>query len=251
MNKISDATQSLFSNNDFKSILRICRPFIQKRPELLHSSISNNHSDLLSKFIPIAPIDLLKKTNEFGETILLHAIRLNRTTVVKNILDKENSDKLLDDTNDREQNMFHILAMNTNSQELLDIIIDYLMNKAVNISLKFDYADSDNHTPLQLAILNKNIPVTSCFLKYFNKTLCETNDNSGDNIIHFAVRYADLTMIKLLLDDKELMEQGNQSNLTMTPLELARSLKHNDLVEYIQKIYYQSEVKENESAEND
>ncbi|CAF3316721.1 unnamed protein product [Rotaria socialis] len=251
LNKISDATQSLFINNDFKSILRICRPFIQKRPELLHNSISNNHSDLLTKFIPIASIDLLKKTNEFGETVLLHAIRLNRITTVKDILKRENSDVLFDDTNDRDQNIFHILAISTNSQELLDVIIDYLMKKSVNISVKFDHIDKDNHTPLQLVILNKNISITSCFLKYFNKTLCKINDNNGDNLIHFAVRYGDLTMIKLLLDDKELIEQGNQSNLTMTPLELARSLKHNDLVEYINKIYYQSEIKENESAQND
>ncbi|CAF4035794.1 unnamed protein product [Rotaria magnacalcarata] len=251
LNKISDATQSLFTNNDFKSILRICRSFIQKRPELLHNSISNNYADLLTKFIPIAPIDLLKKTNEFGETVLLHAIRLNRITIVKDILKRENSDKLLDDTNDRDQNIFHILAINTDSHELLDVIIDYLVKKSVDISVKFDHIDKDNHTPLQLAILNKNISITSCFLKYFNKTLCKTNDNSGDNLIHFAVRYGDLTMIKLLLDDKELIEQGNQSNLTMIPLELARSLKHNDLVDYINKIYYQYEAKENESAQND
>ncbi|CAF4499213.1 unnamed protein product, partial [Rotaria sp. Silwood2] len=245
-----DALQ-LFTDNNSKPILRFCRPFIVKRPELLHTAIKNNYSDLPSKFISVAKINLLQQKNESGETVLLHAARLNRIDIVKAVLEKQDSDKLLEDVNSRGQNIFHILAMNTNSQEILDLLIEHLLKKSINISEKFDYVDDDNHTPLQLSIIKSNIPATRYFLKHFSKTVCATNDYTGDNLIHLAVRYSNLTMLKLLLNDEKLIEQGTQSNLKMTPLELARSMEHTDMVDYFNEIYCQSEVDENDSSEDD
>ncbi|CAF0849512.1 unnamed protein product [Rotaria sordida] len=251
LDKLSGYIATLFTDNDYKPILRFCRPFIQKRPELLHIAIKNNHSDLLSKFIPIAKINILQQKNEFGETVLLHATRLNCIDIVKALLEKEDSDKLLEDINSRGQNVFHILAMNINSEEIFDLLIEHLIKNSINISEKFDHVDDDNHTPLQLAIISNNLSVTRHFLKHFNKTVCKTNDYTGDNLIHLAVRYSNLTMLKLLLDDEKLIVQGVQSNLTRTPLELARLMKHNDMVEYFNEIYSQPEVDENDSSEDD
>ncbi|CAF3462000.1 unnamed protein product [Rotaria sp. Silwood1] len=251
LDKLSDDVVKLFTENDSKPILRFCRPFIAKRPELLHMAIQNNRSDLPSKFISIAKFDLLKQKNELGETVLLHATRLNRIDIVQALLEKNDFDKLLEDINSRKQNIFHILAMNVNSQDILDLVVEHLVKKSINISEKFDHVDDDYHTPLQLAIIKSNLSATRQFLKHFNKTVCDNNNNRGDNLIHLAVRYSDLAMLKLLLDDGKLMEQGTQSNLTMTPLELARSMKRNDMIEYFNEIYCQPEVDENDSSEDE
>jgi hypothetical protein len=90
-----------FSDKDCITILRICRSFIQKRSELLQAAINKNHSDLISIFIPIPRINLLQQKNQHGETFLLHALRLNRVTIFKTLLEKENFVQLLVDINDK------------------------------------------------------------------------------------------------------------------------------------------------------
>jgi ankyrin repeat protein len=90
-----------FSNNDCIPVLLICRSFIQKRPELLQTALNNNHSDLISIFISIDRINLLQQKNQHGETVLLHAVRLNRVTIFKTLIEKKNFVQLLDDVNDK------------------------------------------------------------------------------------------------------------------------------------------------------
>ncbi len=141
--------------------------------------------------------------------------------------------------------------MNTDSDEILDLFINYLLKNSINISEKFDHVDEDNYTPLQLAIKNNNLPATRYLLKCFNKNVRQTSNHIGDNLIHLAVRYGDLTMLKYLLGEGQLIEQGNQSNLTMTPIELARSMKLHDMVKYFEEIYPQPEIDEDESSNND
>lgn len=81
--KLTNSIKFLFINQDFLPILRIFRPFIRKHPQLLHQAMINNTSDLILKFISIAGIELLQEKNQYGETILLHAIRLNRFDIVQ------------------------------------------------------------------------------------------------------------------------------------------------------------------------
>jgi ankyrin repeat protein len=251
LKKLHESIELLFSNNDFKPVLRICRPFIRKRPELLHQAISNNYSDLISNFVSVAGTDLLQQKNQFGETVLLHATRLHRIDIIKAVLDRENSNILLEDINNKEQNIFHILALHANSDEIFDLFIDYLLKKSINIQEAFDHVDEDHHTPLQLTILNNNLPATRHLLKYFNKNVCETTNHIGENLIHLAVRFGDVTMLKYLLGDEQFIEQGHQTSLTMTPIELARSLKRQDMVEYLKEIYPQPEIDEDENSNSD
>ncbi len=171
MKKLHESIELLFSNNDFKPILRICRPFIRKNPELLHQAISNNYSDLISNFVSVAGTDLLQQKNQFGETVLLHATRLHRIDIIKGVLDRENSNTLLEDINNKEQNIFHILALHANSDEIFDLFIDYLLKKSIDIRKTFDHVDEDYHTPLQLAILNNNLPAMLHLLRYFHNDL--------------------------------------------------------------------------------
>ena len=249
MKEIEKCVESYFTDNDFNKVLRICRAFIRKRPELLHVAVDRNHSDLIPKFISVASVDLLREKNQFSETVLLHAARLNRVDIIKALLEKQNLDKLLEAINDKRQNIFHILASNSDSDEILELFINHLLKNSIDIQEKFDNLDDESHTPLQLAISKNNLSATRHFLNYFKKNVLKTGDHSGDNLIHLAVRYGDLSMLKYLLGEGQLIAQGTQSNLTMTPIELAQSLKHNDMVEYFKDIY--PEPEDDESSEND
>ncbi|CAF4287950.1 unnamed protein product [Adineta steineri] len=141
--------------------------------------------------------------------------------------------------------------MNKDAEEICDLLIEDLVKKSINIEEKFGNVDEDNHTPLELSIINDNLPITRYLLKYFNKNLRRTTDDTADNLIHLAVRHSNLAMLKYLLNEGELKEHGNQTNLTMTPIELAQSLKHDDMVKYLNEIYPQSEFHKDESSDDD
>jgi len=248
---VRNSIEKLFTNNDFKPLLRSCRIFVRQRPELLHHAIANNYSDLVSTFVPVAGIELLQHKNQFGETALLHAARLNHVDIIKALLERKNSHEFLEDTNDKNQNIFHILALNTDSDTILDLLIEHLLKNSINIQEKFAHADIDYYTPLQLAIKTNNMTATPHLLKYFDKNVYGTSDDVGDTLIHIAVRYTDITMLKYLLNEGQLTEQGNRSNSLMKPIELAQSMKHDDMVEYFKEIYPQPEIDEDENSEND
>jgi len=95
--------------------------------------------------------------------------------------------------------------LNKNSDLILNLFIDYVLKKSINIQEKFDHIDIDNYTPLQLAIKNNNLPATRHFLKYFDKNIYK---KSNDNLIYLAVRYADITMLKYLINEGQLNQQG-------------------------------------------
>ena len=192
---------------------------------------------MLLKFIPVATTDILQYKNEFGETLLLHAVRLNHIEVIKVLLKHKDSKILIEDIDKKNNNIFHILVLNSSSQETFDLLINYLLEKNISIEQKFDRPNQNHQTPLQLAVYKNNLPATKSLLKHFNANICDTQNLTGDNLIHLAIRYGDLAMIKYLIEDGQLIQQGNQSNLKMTPFELAKSLKCNDIIEYLKKKY--------------
>ena len=98
-------------------------------------------------------------------------------------MEKQNSDKLLEDTNNKKQNIFHILASNVDSDEILKLLIDHLLNQSINIQEKFNNLDDENHTPLQLAISNNNLSATDHLSKYFDNHIYATNNQPNDDFI--------------------------------------------------------------------
>ncbi|CAF1191711.1 unnamed protein product [Rotaria sordida] len=247
---IHDAVESLFLNNDYTLFLRLCRPFIKKRPKLLHDALDNNYSDLLLKFIPIASIDILQQTNELGETVLLHALRLNQIEIIQTLLQRNKSEELIQYIDDKRNNIFHLIASHSISLEIFDLLINYLHEKLISIKEKFDHFNQDYQTPLQIAISKNNLLLTKSLLPYSNTNIHEIKNRTGDNLIHLAVRSGDLAMIKYLIEDGKLIKQGNQSNLTMTPSELAQSLKHDDILKYLNEIYPQEEIDDDSSSDD-
>jgi ankyrin repeat protein len=251
MDKLGDAIESLFLSNDYTLFLKICRSFIKKRPQIIHDALSNNQTDLLLKFIPVAFIGTLQYKNELGETFLLHAARLNRPDIVKALLETKESDLLLEAVDNKNNNIFHILCSNSTSTEILDLFIKHLLKNSINIQQKFDHVNQDHQTPLQLSIYKNNLLVTKLLSQHFKTNVYETYKTTGDNLIHLAVRYGDLTMVKYLIEDGQLFEEGDKSNISMKPIELALSLKRNDIYEYLNEKYPPLEINEDDSSSND
>ena len=207
--------------------------------------------DLLLKFIPTAQNSILQQKNELDETVLLHAVRLDRIEIIQALLKKEKSEILLENIDGNNNNIFHMIALNSYSLQTIELFIDHLLKNSTANRQKFDQFNQDHWTPLQLAIYKNNLPVTKYFLKYFRTDIHETKNLTGDNLIHLAVRHGDLTMVKYLIEDGQLIDQGGQSNLKMTPSELAQSLHRNDMIEYFKEIYPQKEIEEDESSDDD
>ena len=157
LNKIDDSIDALFSENDLKPFLRISRAFIRKQPQLLHIAIQSNHSDLLVKFIPGTNIDLFQSTNHNGESFLLHAVRLNRLSVVKALFELKNSVELLDAVNNDGENIVHLMAKDKKLEEMFDEFVDYCKRKSINMQEKFDKVDKTNRRPLASAIVHNNL----------------------------------------------------------------------------------------------
>ncbi|CAF0859911.1 unnamed protein product [Adineta steineri] len=176
LDKIADSIELLFTTNNFTPLLRICRLFVQKQPHLFHTAIENNYFYLLSQFIPIVSLKLLQQKNELGETILLHTLRLNRLDILKILLEHKKFYEPLYDVNNKKQNIFHILAMNKDAEEICDLLIEDLVKKSINIEEKFGNVDEDNHTPLELSIINDNLPITRYLLKHFNNDTSMINN---------------------------------------------------------------------------
>ena len=251
MQKLNESIEQLFVNNDYQPILRTCRSHVQKRPKLLHNAISHGYSDLVSTFVPIAGMKLMQEKNEHGETVLLQAVRLNHLNIVRAVLRRKESEILLEDTNNKRQNLFHILASNACSSEILDWIIDYLLEKSIDIDKKFDHNDADHYTPLQLAIFHNNLSMIRVFLKYFNTNVSQTSGDIQDNLVHLCIRYGELPLLKYLLEEGQMIEQSQQSNSLMTPLELAQSINRVDMAEYLAAVDLQAQMNKKKTSDKE
>ncbi|CAF1045537.1 unnamed protein product [Adineta ricciae] len=170
---------------------------------------------VLIECIPGTNIDLFQSTNHNGESFLLHAVRLNRLSVVKALFELKNSAELLDAVNNEGENIVHLMAKDKELKEMLDVFVDYCERKSINMQDKFDKVEKTNRGLLESAIVHNNLWAVRALLPSFNKDVCKSN---GDNLIHLAVRFGDLELLKCLLDNEELKKQGNGP---MIPTELA------------------------------
>ncbi|UJR23122.1 hypothetical protein I4U23_026143 [Adineta vaga] len=246
IDKLEESVRSLFIDNDYTMFLRLCRSFIRQKPHLLHQAIDNNHSDLLTKFIPGTNLNLFYPKNHLGESVLLHAVRLNRLSVVKALLERQNSDKLVNDVTNDGQNILHIVAKNKDSKEMLDVLIDYFDKEAIDIKGRFDKVDNNDNTPLQLAIINNNLSATQVLLKFANKTVCNRN---GDDLIQLATRYGDSQLCECLLVDEDLKKQTNETNSKLPPIESAQPTERDGTVEHLNKLYTKLEIRTGENSD--
>ena len=253
LDKIIVAVVSLFADNDNKPLFRLSRPLLKRKPQTLHQALDNDHLSLMVDFIPLASLEILQARNERGETLLLHAIRLNRINVVQALMDSKHASIIVSDVDNEKNNIFHILASNTNASDLLDLVIQFLetKNTSTPIGERFDQPNESGCTPLQVSVCQNNLLATQRLFKYSKTKICLTRNLIGDSLVHLAVRHADLTMIKYLIEEGDLFQQGNQSNLTMTPIELARSLKRQDMVEYFEQKYPRDESEDDDSSDDD
>lgn len=251
--KIIEAVVSLFADNDNKPLFRLSRPLLRRKSQTLHQALDNDHLSLMIDFVPLASLEILQARNERGETLLLHAIRLNRINVVQALMDSKHASIIVSDVDNEKNNIFHILASDTYASDLLDLVIQSLETKNANtpIGETFDQPNKSGCTPLQVSVCQNNLLATQRLFKHSKTKICLTSNLKGDNLVHLAVRHADLTMIKYLIEEGDLLQQGNQSNLNMTPIELARSLNRQDMVEYFEQKYPRQEFDDDDSSDDD
>ena len=251
MNKLAESVQSLFLNNDEKPLLRTCRAFVKSQPHLLHDALDSHHYHPLVQFIPIVAADILQRRNARGESVLLHAARLNATEVVQALLEDKKSADLIADVDERDNNIVHILASNLTAHGTLDLVINYLRDRKISIRDTFDRPNKDHQTPLQVGVAQKNLAAVQRLLADFQTNVYETHGGTGDNLVHLAVRGGHREMVEYLIEDGGLVRQGGESNLTMTPVQLARSLKYDDIVEYLLGKYPETDVLDEDSSDDD
>lgn len=241
LQEVEDSVVSLFTDNDYKPFLRFSRRIVRKRPDLIHRAIDNDHSDLLCRFIPGSQVDLFQPQNELGESALLHAVRRLRLDVVSKLLERKQVAQLFNDTNNYRQNILHMAAMQPSSEPILNLLIDYCLGKAIDIGKTFDTVDEDGYTPLQLSIMHNNLPAVRMLLNHCDKTAVKMYDGHRENLVHLAVRYGNVAMLEHLLHVDELSNQDTGANSSITPIELARSIKRKEMVEYLSRILPPSE----------
>lgn len=242
---------AVFINNDFDDFYRLCRGQLREKPELLHTAIENNNIDVLIKSIPLSLNSILRLKNSNGETALLHAIRLNRIEIVQAILNKSKSEPLINDVDSEENNIFHLIALHFKSLEIFNLLIRYFEQNKISIQNTFDRPNKDQFTPLQLTVLKNNQIIMKLYLKHFRRDICRTKDLTGDNLVHLAVRYGDLDMIKYLVENEDFNQLANQSNFKSTPKQLAQLLKRDDIVEYFEEKYPEPIVKDTDNSSDD
>jgi len=242
---------AVFINNDFDDFYRLCRGQLREKPELLHTAIENNNIDVLIKSIPLSLNSILRLKNSNGETALLHAIRLNRIEIVQAILNKSKSEPLINDVDSEENNIFHLIALHSKSLEIFNLLIRYFEQNKISIQNTFDRPNKDQFTPLQLTVLKNNQIIMKLYLKHFRRDICRTKDLTGDNLVHLAVRYGDLDMIKYLVENEDFNQLANQSNFKSTPKQLAQLLKRDDIVEYFEEKYPEPIVKDTDNSSDD
>lgn len=252
INKLSEMTEALFGRGDEKPLLRICRPFIKKQPGILHRALENGHDDILMKFLPLAPLEVLHHRDQQNGTLLFHALRLNRVNIVKEILNNRFFSNIVTDTDADGNTLFHLFILQQNGTELLDLVLTKLSNTEFVIQEKLDRCNGQGYTPLQLAIRHNNLAAVQRLIKCFRTDTCYHQDHSQDNLLHLAVRHGDLSLVKYLIEEAHLSELGEESNLTMTPVKLAESLEKEDVIDYFRHCYpHHFLVHENESDESD
>ena len=251
MTKLAESVESLFLNNDDKPLLRTCRVFLKSKPQLLHDSLDGRHFDPVIRFIPVAVVEILQHRNARGESVLLHAARVNAIEVVQALLEHKKSCDLIDAIDEHNNNIFHILASNSAAQGTLDLVMRHLREQKISIRDRFDRPNDDHQTPLQVGVAQNNLAGVQRLLEEFRTSIYETHNGTGDNLVHLAVRGGHREMVESLIEDGGLMRHGGESNLNMTPVQLARSLKYDDIVKYLLEKYPEPDLVDEDSSDDD
>ncbi|CAF1572106.1 unnamed protein product, partial [Didymodactylos carnosus] len=235
--KIQTAIVELLIKNDSELLIRRTRVLINLYEEnLLHKTIENGHTlfaQQMANAVSKLSDNIIEKTNAQGETAILIAAKFNNRDVLETLLTLK-IDYIYAIDNER-NNIFHVLSKQMGTNETIECLLNYLNTKSINIQEKFDNKNNDELTPIQLLIKNNNFDGVKMLIKLGKFTFDVNEGATGDSLIHLAVRNNSLITVQYLIDELKL--DGCMSNHQMKPYDLARSLNHQDICDYLNAKY--------------
>ncbi|CAF0791042.1 unnamed protein product [Didymodactylos carnosus] len=251
LDNLTSSFRNLLVENDATPLFKCARVLIFKREEnLLEKAILNGHIMLAKQLIKVTPVDILKRKNECGETVLLVAGKLNNKDLIASLLEKHLD--LVNDIDNKNNNLFHILAAvdDDKAYNTIEFVFNSLkQQESINVT-SFDKENSEHLTPLQLAILHHNLNCVKLFVSNGNFNADVRDQSTGDNLIHMVVRNSDdLSTLTYLVNDLHL--NGENINFKMTPYELAKSLNRTNICNFLSKKYPTYEPKSDDSGDEE
>ncbi|CAF1189035.1 unnamed protein product, partial [Didymodactylos carnosus] len=184
---LGTSLDNLLKSGNHKQLFNVCRHIINKNSDcLLHKSIENGHYSLAADLIHCYRNNGLERRNDHGETPMLYAAKYNCLDLIKLFLQKRF--ELIYDTDSQMNNIFHLLAQNHVSSDTIEFLLNYLSDKSINIQQHFDTKNSEQITPLELAVKLNNSDVIKIL-----KSSGHFRSNDGDdelldrlNLIHIT-----------------------------------------------------------------
>lgn len=169
MHQLKDALNIFVRTNNPSQLFRRTRALITKGLEgtlLLHGAVENGQTEtivsLIEQIIDLPTSNILfEEMNEYGETPLLVAAKINQGQIIECILKKQSEYAKQKDKN--ENNLLHLLA-SLKDNEGVDTIekVLLILSDDLAIHLLKDKNDDDK-TPLNIAQFNGNKKIENLF----------------------------------------------------------------------------------------
>ena len=247
--KFRGAVESVMTNNDSAPLMRIFRAFIKESPQWVHQALMSGHDFWLNQYLPYAPLTVLQYTNEQQETILIHALKLNRISVVKTLANHKFFPQILLQDADADGNScFHLVALKTDDTGMFDLLWPIHLDQKLTFDDYLKVKNNQSQTPWHCAIIANNLSIIKSFAEHSNSDSCLRDKMTGDNLVHTAVRHANLDIVRFLVESEKFQKLANQSNLRMTPTQLAEQLDRTEIFEYLNAKFPPMEMFENDQS---
>lgn len=158
--------------------------------------------------------DLLGLVNERSETALHLAVSTNQVGIVESLL----LAGVRISCCDYKGNSALHRAVAENCGDALDVLLGHCKRNG----FRWDTANDDGYSPLQLAVACRNLRIVKLLLDRGASTT-ERDLKHGNNILHIAVESDSLDLVNYILEhvDKSLSDEPN--NAGYTPLQLANA----------------------------
>lgn len=163
--------------------------------------------------------ELIHSTTKIGRTPFMFAVKKNENIKICEILLKAGANPFARDDNDK--TAMHLAAAKGPTE-----MVSYLSSYKELINAK----DADGKTPLMLAVDEGHFETAKVLLKIGASPF---EKESGDNVMHTAIRKGNVELVKILLTYEKLIHIKGYSN--KTPLMIAAEFGHTTICEILSK----------------
>jgi ankyrin repeat protein len=182
---------------------------------LIQFIVLYNKYDFIDMFVEKkCKIDIMDND---GKTLLYYAIKYNYYKLVFKLLDINYIGLPLKDLKDKNKYYPLHYAVLYNNEKMLELLI----SKGCDINVK----DGNGNTPLMLSIKQKNYKLSN-YLLSLPKININTINIIGETVLHIAVNYEQENIVTLLLENKDIDVNVQDSQNKFTPLMYAVALNN-------------------------